>query len=90
VSSYKNLYTITNSDSVVKFFVQLDFSGSNWQKVQFNTDLSKQRKKVFIHNENALLNLNEIKAIKVWLKVKFNCGETLIYKQLEKTLAVNF
>ncbi len=90
MSSYKNLYTITNSDSVVKFFVQLDFSGSNWQKVQFNTDLSKQRKKVFIHNENALLNLNEIKAIKVWLKVKFNCGETLIYKQLEKTLAVNF
>ncbi len=51
-------------------FVQLGFSMSNWQKVQLNTDLLKRRSQVFIHNANAQLKLNDIKAIKVSIKME--------------------
>jgi hypothetical protein len=54
--------------------MQLGFSVSNRQKVQLNTNLLKRGTQAFIHNTNASLKLNEIKSIKVWLKVKLNGG----------------
>ncbi len=49
-------------------FRAIGFFVSNWQKVQLNTDLLKPRTQVFLHNANVQSKLNEIKAIKVWLK----------------------
>jgi hypothetical protein len=49
-------------------FMQLSFSVSNWQKVQFNTHLLKWRSQVFIHIVNGWLKLNEINANKVSVK----------------------
>ncbi len=63
---------------------------SNWQKVQFTSDLSKLRSRVFIHNAKSWLKLNEIKAINVWLKSEIKLGETLIYKWLEENLSHEF
>ncbi len=45
---------------------------------------------VFIHNANASLKLNEIKAVKVWLKSGIKLGEILIYKWLEKNSSREF
>ncbi len=56
-------------------FHVIGFLASNWQKVQFNTDLLKWRSQVFIHNANVQLKLNDIKAIKVLLKVEINYGD---------------
>ncbi len=70
--------------------MQLGFSLSNRQKVQLITNLLKWRTRVFIHNANVQLKVNEIKVIKVWLKMRLNIGEALINKGLEKTWAVNF
>ncbi len=49
-------------------FRAIEFFVSNRQKVQLNADLLKPRTQVFLHNANVQLKLNEIKAIKVWLK----------------------
>ncbi len=55
-------------------FHVIGFLVSNWQKVQFNTDLLKWRSQVFIHIAIVQLKLNDIKAIKVLLKVEINYG----------------
>jgi hypothetical protein len=70
--------------------MQLGFSVSNSQEIQLNTDLLKRRSQVFIHNANASLKINKIKAIKVWLKSGIKLGEILIYKLLEKSSSREF
>jgi hypothetical protein len=70
------------ASAVFYIFMQLGFSTSNWQKVRLNTDLLKQRRVYLYTNANGKLKLNEIKAIKVWLKIGIKwrrrfwfCGE---------------
>ncbi len=48
--------------------MQLGFSMSNWQKVQFNTDLLIKVHEYLYAMKKEQLKLNGIKAIKVWLK----------------------
>ncbi len=56
------VYALSKATAVL-IFVQLDLYVSNWQKVQLNTDLLKQRTQVFIHKVNGWLKLNEIKIL---------------------------
>ncbi len=74
----------------LKIFAQLGFTMSNWQKVQLNTDLLQRRSQVFKQNAKAWLKLNEIKAIKIKLKVILNWGKVLIYKRLERHSSLEF
>ncbi len=46
----------------------LGFYVSNWQKVQLNTDLLKNKTRYFYTNRNGLLKLNEIKLIRKLIK----------------------
>ncbi len=51
-------------------FVQLGFPVINWQKVQLNTDLLKQRSRVFIGNAKVKFKKIELRQLQFWLKVR--------------------
>ncbi len=57
---------------------------SNWQKVQLNTDVLKQRTSIYTQCKCLIKTKWNYMVIKVWLKVGLNCKETNLQTVGEK------